>query len=82
MTIGKSVSFVKKVGNFAVAVGEIAGNPALVDGAVLETRKAICGACEFFNPKGNLGFGECKKCGCTRAKLFFKVSKCPIGRWV
>ena len=27
------------------------------------------------------GHGRCLKCGCSRAKLFLKTSKCPVGKW-
>ena len=44
-------------------------------------RMAICGACEFWNPKARGGMGKCLKCGCTGAKQWVAVSVCPIGKW-
>ena len=46
-------------------------------------RKRACLKCDFWNPSGNLGLGECKhhKCGCTKLKWYADAAKCPIGAW-
>jgi len=66
-------------------VWNAAGRP-IASKAVRAQRLAACKACAYFNPKGNLLFGECKApgCGCTRAKLFLLTAKCPYpggSRW-
>ena len=51
--------------------------------AVRKARMAICLACEYFDPKGNLGFGECrvKGCGCTNLRTFLATYDCPKRKW-
>lgn len=40
-------------------------------------RLAICNACEHKNM-----LGVCNKCGCLlKAKVKYKKSSCPIGKW-
>ena len=47
----------------------------------LESRKAICLSCEFWDSNGFAGTGRCKQCGCsTQAKLRMATSKCPIDK--
>lgn len=38
---------------------------------------------KYWNPAGNAGLGECMhpKCGCSRLKHKFAVSKCPDDLW-
>ena len=50
---------------------------------VRRARGAVCDACEFWRPDGNLGLGECTApgCGCTRAKIWLAPEKCPLGKW-
>lgn len=45
-----------------------------------QRRLAICQACQYYAPTGNLGLGECRApgCGCTRAKLALATSQCPL----
>lgn len=42
-------------------------------------RRAICGGCDYFSPKGNAWLGECQApgCGCTKAKLWLPTARCP-----
>lgn len=47
----------------------------------VEKRKAICNDCQFWDAAGNMGFGKCLKCGCTKAKLLLAAQECPIGKW-
>ena len=55
---------------------------AVVTPEQLDSRKAICATCEFWNPAGFSGSGSCNKCGCsTFAKLRMSTSKCPIDKW-
>ena len=44
-------------------------------------RFAICHPCEYWNQNGFYGLGQCRKCGCSGAKLWVASSKCPIGKW-
>lgn len=46
-------------------------------------RAAICSACPYWHPAGNLWLGECRApgCGCTRAKIWLASEKCPLGKW-
>lgn len=55
----------------------------LATGAVRKARLAVCASCEYYNPRGNLGMGECKApgCGCSRIKAALATSKCPKGKW-
>jgi hypothetical protein len=55
-----------------------AGAP-LAPRAIRRERLAICSACAYYAPAGNLGLGECKfpGCGCTRVKLALATSRCP-----
>jgi hypothetical protein len=48
----------------------------------LQARKEICLACEWWNPAGFAGTGQCRKCGCSIAKLHMPAQRCPIGRWL
>jgi hypothetical protein len=45
------------------------------------TRKMICGSCEFWKSDGWGGLGKCEKCGCSGIKLKFSSSTCPMGHW-
>jgi hypothetical protein len=48
-----------------------------------KANQAICDACQYWNPKGNAGLGECQypKCGCTKIKGALVGMKCPIDKW-
>lgn len=50
---------------------------------VREARRALCDACDYFRPAGNLGLGKCTApgCGCTRGKLWLATEKCPLNKW-
>lgn len=78
---GGKVSIIAKARNLAAAVADIARNPRMAGAEVFERRKRVCHSCEWFDAAGNLGLGECGKCGCTAAKLRFAASRCPAGRW-
>ncbi len=51
----------------------------LVPREVRASRLAVCRACEYHQPKGNMGLGRCSYpgCGCTNVKLALATSKCP-----
>ena len=49
----------------------------LVDRAERERRLQLCAACPHYAARGNLGLGQCKLCGCTRAKLWLASARCP-----
>ena len=82
MILENKVTIFRKAANLAAAAVEIAKKPTLAPVDLFESRKKICLSCEFFNKHGNLGLGECSKCGCTLAKLKFLISTCPAGRWL
>lgn len=44
---------------------------------VYKERLATCRDCPFYRELGNLGLGECTRCGCTRAKLWLASATCP-----
>ena len=47
----------------------------------LKQRLETCAACPHWDAQAVAGHGRCLKCGCSRAKLFLKTAKCPIGKW-
>lgn len=51
---------------------------------VQDQRLAICQACPHWNPEAYMGTGSCEhpSCHCTRAKLAYATSKCPMGKWL
>jgi len=49
----------------------------IVEREEYERRHTICLACEFWLPDVMLGFGKCKKCGCSKFKLWLATSRCP-----
>lgn len=75
------ISFAEKVLHFLDELPDIAKNPTRASDIEVQRRKAICDACENWNKRGNLGFGECKICGCSRAKIYLKISQCPKKMW-
>jgi hypothetical protein len=44
---------------------------------IYEHRLSICSACEFWQADAILGTGKCRKCGCSKVKLWLATSKCP-----
>lgn len=77
-----------KAKRLVVALGEGAvdmatGKPVFVSKEVENERRAICNVCEFWQPEGHLGFGECAhpKCGCTRIKMKLAKQRCPLAFW-
>jgi len=57
-----------------------AGLPVSAAGE-LQHREAICLACRHWNPKAWLGTGGCRRCKCSRAKLFLATTRCPLNKW-
>ena len=49
----------------------------VVEKVEYERRHTVCFACEFWVPDAMLGIGKCKKCGCSKFKLWLVTSKCP-----
>lgn len=41
----------------------------------------ISKACVEWNPDSYFKLGNCKVCGCTRAKWFVPNSDCPLKKW-
>jgi hypothetical protein len=50
----------------------------IVERSVYESRHALCQACDWWDAKAWAGSGRCRKCGCSRAKLWLTTSKCPL----
>jgi hypothetical protein len=50
----------------------------VVEREVFEKRHATCLACEHWDPHARAGLGKCKRCFCTRAKLWLATSSCPL----
>lgn len=44
-------------------------------------RRAVCQACEYWDPEACFHTGRCTKCGCGRAKWWLATSECPIRKW-
>ena len=46
-------------------------------------RLKVCASCEYFDPSGNWGLGQCRApgCGCTKDKAYLATSKCPKDKW-
>lgn len=53
-----------------------AGYP-LASRAEQQRRLRLCEACAHYAPQGNFGLGQCRLCGCTRAKLWLASARCP-----
>ena len=64
--------------NFAGAMsGWAQAGFKVVERAEYERRHTACLSCEFWQPDARLGLGKCKKCGCSRVKLWLFTSRCP-----
>ncbi len=53
----------------------------IADAETLEKRKSICSICEYWDATAYLGYGKCRKCGCSSAKLKLETEHCPIEKW-
>lgn len=51
------------------------------DNAIVTQRSSICKKCPEWNDKSYFGLGNCKVCGCTRAKWYVPNSSCPLKKW-
>jgi hypothetical protein len=49
-----------------------------VPSKIFEHRLSICKACDYWNPDGFSGLGQCKMCGCAVGKLHLPNSRCPL----
>jgi hypothetical protein len=48
---------------------------------VQRERAMVCGACEWWDLEGNFGLGKCRICRCTKVKLTYAATRCPLGKW-
>lgn len=79
--VGK-VGFAEKVRNLSAAVAQISASGfKLVEREERKRRGAICKECEFWRKDGNIGLGECAKCGCSKYKRLFAAQSCPLKKW-
>ncbi len=85
--VRRHVPLHRKIVNLAAAAVDVAAAalaaptaPLTVPDDVLALRRAACAGCEYHDPAGNLGLGECKHqaCGCTGAKLHLAALHCPL----
>lgn len=53
----------------------------MVTADVLQERRDICEACNFYGGSTSILRVACQKCGCTSLKQFLTSSRCPIGKW-
>jgi hypothetical protein len=44
----------------------------------LARRYWACSHCPMWDSSGNLWLGQCRKCGCTKAKLWLATAQCPL----
>lgn len=51
------------------------------DTKIVNHRSSICKKCPEWNHKSYCGLGNCKVCGCTRAKWYVPNSDCPLKKW-
>jgi len=64
--------------NFTQAMAGWAGAGfKVVERKEYERRHAVCLACEYWEPDARLGLGKCKRCLCSKFKLWLVTSKCP-----
>jgi hypothetical protein len=64
--------------NFTKAMAGWAGAGfKVVERKEYERRQAICSKCEYWEPDARLGLGKCKRCFCSKFKLWLATSKCP-----
>ena len=78
----KPISFLQKAKNASLAIRKIvASGGKLVDKDTRVWRGKICENCPFWQKDGNMGLGECTKCGCTKYKRLFEAQGCPLKKW-
>ena len=76
------IDIISKAKNLVSAISEMQTRGFdLVSKQTRDERGAICSKCKYWRKYGNIGLGECGKCGCSKFKRFFKNQKCPIGKW-
>lgn len=77
-----SLSFLQKAKNATLAIRQIvASGGKIVDRQTRIQRGKICENCPFWKKNGNIGLGECTKCGCTKYKRLFEAQSCPLQKW-
>ncbi len=72
----------EKAKNLSEAVKrEIKLGAKLADRDLRKRRGKICIKCEYWDKRGNLYLGECRKCGCSKFKRLFIGEQCPLNKW-
>ena len=80
--VAKPLSLFQKAKNASLAIRKIvASGGKLVDKNTRVWRGKICENCPFWIKDGNMGLGECTKCGCTKYKRLFEAQSCPLKKW-
>lgn len=78
----EKLSLLQKTKNATAAIRKIvASGGKIVDKQTRLQRGKICENCPFWLKDGNMGLGECTKCGCTKYKRLFEAQSCPLGKW-
>ena len=78
----KPISFLQKAKNATTALKDIIKSGGkIVDRQTRIYRGKICEKCPFWKKDGNIGLGECTKCGCTKYKRLFEAQACPLKKW-
>lgn len=70
--VEKAKNLAGSVANWAVQDGF-----AKVSPEVFLERKNICQSCPDWDNEAYTGFGKCKLCGCSVAKLYIPSAMCP-----
>jgi hypothetical protein len=77
-------SLAQVAANFTGALlGWAAAGFPVVSRETLDARVAACRSCPNWTPTGWGGWGQCRLCGCAKAKLWLATEKCPAKppRW-
>lgn len=74
----KDPTLTELAGNFALAMtGWAKAGFKTVTREEFERRHTLCQACEYYEPNARLGLGKCKRCACSKFKLWLATSHCP-----
>ena len=80
--VAKPLSLFQKAKNATSAIKDIIKSGGkIVDRQTRISRGKICENCPFWIKDGNMGLGECTKCGCTKYKRLFEAQSCPLKKW-
>jgi hypothetical protein len=79
IALPKEPSLTEMTVNFTQALaGWAKAGFKIVNRETFEMRHTLCQVCEYWLPDARLGLGKCKKCGCSRSKLWMASTSCPL----